>query len=242
MNLAITYGFLSVLPLIVGAILGSWFKVKEKIIGMVAALGAGAMLGALSIGLMEESFKLGGLDNAIIGFLAGGLLFILGDLIIIRVGGRGHKRIYSIKNSTGWGIVLAAILDGIPEAIALGVSLLINQSLGLLVLIGIILNNLPEAVSSAYDLKTAKKPTKEIIWIWILVAIIVFLFVILGYTFFANLTNHWIATIEAFAAGSILAMLASTMMPEAYQESGLDASLATILGFMSIYILSKIGV
>lgn len=242
MTSVITYGLLSVLPLVIGAIFGAWFKVKEKLIGIIAALGAGAMLGALSIGLMEESFKLGGLDNAIIGFLAGGLLFILGDLIIIRIGGRGHKRIYPTKTSTGWGIVLAAILDGIPEAIALGVSLLINQSLGLLVLIGIILNNLPEAVSSAYDLKTAKKSIKEIIWIWVLVAVIIFFFVILGYTVFTNISNHSIATIEAFAAGSILAMLASTMMPEAYKESGLDASLATVLGFLVIFILSKAGI
>lgn len=242
MQNVIFYGILSVLPLIIGAIFGSWFKVKEKVIGIIAALGAGAMIGALTFGLMEESFKLGGMDNAIIGFIAGGLIFILGDLIIIKIGGRGHKRIYQTKNSTGWGIVLAAILDGIPEAIALGVSLLINQNLGLLVLIGIILNNLPEATSSAYDLKTSGKSARSIILTWVFVSIVIFICVILGNTIFADMSTHVNSTVQAFAAGSILAMIASTMMPEAYKESGLDASLATVLGFLMIFILSKAGV
>ncbi|MBM2820930.1 MAG: zinc/iron permease, zinc transporter, family [Candidatus Berkelbacteria bacterium] len=242
MSQAITYGFLSILPLITGAIFGTCFKVKGKFIGIIAALGSGAMIGALTFGLMEESFKLGGLGNAIVGFIAGGLIFILGDLIIMKIGGRGHKRIYPTKNSTGWGIILAAILDGIPESIALGASLIVNKNLGFLVLIGIILNNLPEAMSSAYDLKKASKTAKEIMTIWIFVALLIFIFVILGNTVFANMSSHANATIQAFAAGSILAMLASTMMPEAFQESGLDASLATIVGFLGIFILSKAGI
>ena len=241
MSNAILYGFLSVIPLTIGSFLGSSFKIKEKFIGMIAALGAGAMIGALTFGLMEESFKLGGLDNSIIGFVVGGLLFILGDYLIIKVGGRGHKRIYSAEKSTGWGIVLAAILDGIPESIALGASLVLNPKLGLIVLIGIILNNFPESTSSAYDLKKANKTNKFILSIWFFVALLIFVFVILGYTLFSGISAGATATIQAIAAGSILAMLATTMMPEAYKESGLNASLSTIAGFLLIFILSKLG-
>lgn len=242
MSNAITFGLISVAPLIFGAATGAYLNLKEKFIGDIAAFGAGALIAALTFGLMEEAFQLGGLDSAIIGFLIGGLLFILGDLLIIKIGGRGHKRVYDVEASTGWGIVMGAILDGIPESLALGISLALNQKIGLLVLAAIILNNLPESISSAYDLKKAGKSNGRILKIWIFVALAGLIAVLLGFTIFSQISPDTTAIFESIAAGAILAMLASTMMPEAYKESGLTASLATVLGFMTIFFMSKLGV
>ena len=242
MEKALFYGILSVLPLLVGAYLGSLFSFKEKIIGVISAFGAGSMVAALTFGLMEESFKLGGFDNSILGFLAGGVLFVIGDLIIVRIGGRGHRRFYDVESSTGWGIVLGAALDGIPESIALGIGILLNPGVGLLVLVAVFLSNFPEGISSAYDLKKAGKSLKKIMITWLIVAMASLIFVILGYTIFADFSANVTATFESIAAGAVLAMLASTMMPEAYKESGVDASLATVFGFLVIFILSKVGV
>lgn len=236
------FGILSVLPLIIGAILGAFLNIKERYLGAISAFGAGALIAALTFGLMEESFKLGGLDNAIIGFVIGGLVFILGDRIIIKIGGRGHRRFYDVESSTGWGIVFGAILDGIPESIALGIGLLLNKTVGILVLVAIILANLPEAISSAYDLKKIKKSKREIILTWTTVAFVSLIFVILGYTVFAQISESWTATFQSFASGAILAMLAVTMMPEAYKESGMGAAVGTMFGFLIIFILSKAGV
>lgn len=238
----ILYGSLSVLPLIIGAYLGFISNFHKNVIGFISAFGAGAMIAALTFGLMEESFKLGGFDNSILGFIGGGLLFVIGDLLIIKIGGRGHKKFYDVESSTGWGIVLGAVLDGIPESIALGIALVLNTNLGLLVLVGIILNNLPEAISSAYDLKRVGKTFKKIMLTWLVVAAAAFIFVILGNTIFANVSQSVTATFESLAAGAILAMLASTMMPEAYKESGPSSSMATVLGFLVIFVLSKMGV
>ena len=199
------------------------------------------MIAALTFGLMEESFKLGGFDNAIIGFVAGGVLFVLGDWLIIKIGGRGHKKYYDVETSTGWGIVLGAVLDGIPESIALGIGLLLNLKIGLLVLLAICLSNLPEAISSAYDLKISRKSTRQIMITWLIVSLACFVFVVLGYTIFAYFSSSVTATFESLAAGAILAMLAATMMPEAYKESGVNSSLATVAGFIIIFIFSKMG-
>lgn len=241
MTTVIIYGGLSVLPLIIGAYLGSVFNFNQKIVGFISALGAGTMIAALTFGLMEESFRLGGFDNSIIGFIVGGLLFIIGDLIIIKIGGRGHKKFYDVENSTGWGIVLGAMLDGIPESIALGIGILLNPAVGLLVLVGIFFSNFPEGISSAFDLKAQKKSIKEILLTWVMVTIVCFIFVILGYTVLSNLSPSVISTFESLAAGAILAMLASTMMPEAYKEGGVGSSFATVIGFLLIFIISKLG-
>lgn len=235
---------ISVLPLVIGAVLGAYFNIKEKFIGIISALGAGAIIGALSFGLMNESFTLGGFDNAIIGFLAGAVLFIIGDFVIIKIGGRGHKRTYKHKTdfTTSWGLILAAILDGIPEAVALGASLFLSPQIGLLVLVGIILNNFPEATASAYDLKRIGKKTKYILAYWSMIALVLLVCVILGYTIFNTLSPSVTATLQSLAAGALLAMVASTMMPEAFRESGLDASMATVVGYILIFILSRFGV
>jgi ZIP family zinc transporter len=242
MSNTIIYGLISVSPLFIGALIGSYFHIKTKWVGAISAFGAGALVAALTFGLMEESFRLGGLDSSIIGFVIGGLTFVIGDLIIIRVGGRGHKKFYKAESSSGWGIVLGAVLDGIPESIALGIGLLLNPKIGLLVLIGIIASNLPEAISSAHDLRHIGKPVKTILGTWLAVALVSLIFVVLGYTIFAGIPSSTTAIFESIAAGAILTMLASTMMPEAYKEGGVGSSLATVCGFLIIFIISKLGV
>src|SRR3990170_750436 len=46
----------------------------------------------------------------------------------------------------------------------------------------------------------------------------------LGFVVFGGATENLIAGVQAFAAGAILTMLANTMMPEAFQESGRSAA------------------
>lgn len=242
MTNVLVYGAISVLPLIIGAFSGYYLKLKEKWIGVIAAFGAGALIAALTFGLMEEAFKLGGLDSSVIGFLVGGIVFVIGDTIIIKVGGRGHKRYHTARNSTGWGIVLAAVLDGLPESVALGLGLALNPKIGLLVLTGIVLNNLPEAISSGFDLKKAGKSAREIIFVWSAVALIGIVSVLAGFLLVQYISSDAAAVMQSIAAGAILAMLAVTMMPEAYREAHMGAALGTLGGFLLIFIIAKGGV
>ncbi|MCX6806639.1 MAG: ZIP family metal transporter [Candidatus Berkelbacteria bacterium] len=240
MNQVILYGFIGAFALVFGAVCGAQFKIKEKIIGLFVAFGAGALIAALSFGLLEESNKLAGIYHTTWAFVLGGLIFVIGDLIIIKIGGRGHKRVYKAEETTGWAIVLGAVLDGIPESLALGVALLVGKGLGLLMMIAIFLSNFPEGISSAYDLLKAGQSKSKIFWTWVLVALSGFVCVILGYTIFGHIAQSVLGITEAIAAGALLAMLASTMMPEAYQESGLSVSMVTLVGFLVIFVLSKI--
>lgn len=236
----IIYGLIGALGLIFGSLAGAYFKIKEKIIGIVMAFGAGALIAALSFGLLEEAHKLSGLYHTIWAFFLGGLIFVLGDLLIIYLGGRGHKEHYPSEKTQGYAIILGAVLDGIPESLALGVALLVGKGLGLLMMIAIFLSNFPEGIASAYDLLKAGQPKSKILLTWLLVALSGFIFVILGYTIFGHIPQAVLGITEAVAAGALLAMLASTMMPEAYKESGLSVSLVTVLGFLVIFLVSKI--
>src|SRR4030066_2439623 len=133
MKIAIIYSILAGFTLILGVVIGTVFKISQKVIAAIMAFGSGVLICALTFGLMEEAFKHGGFDAIIIGFLLGGLVFISGDFLIHRIGGRNHKRkahFKSTKETNGKAIVLGSLLDGVPESIALGVALLSNNGIG----------------------------------------------------------------------------------------------------------------
>ena len=53
-------------------------------------------------------------------------------------------------------------------------------------------------------------------------------------------SGNLIAAVQAFAAGVILAMLASTMMPEAYEDGGPVVGVVTPIGFLIAFVLSRL--
>jgi ZIP family zinc transporter len=184
---------------------------------------------------MGEAFKHGGFDAVIIGFLLGGLVFISGDVLIHRIGGRNHKRksyVKSTKETNGKAIVLGSLLDGVPESIALGVALLSNNGIGLLMLVAIFLSNLPESLSSIDDLQREGLSKKRIYLLWSIVSVCVAASVVLSFLFLEKLDLNALGIIESFASGAILAMLADSMMPEAYEEGGF------LIGFNDVRFLT----
>lgn len=242
MKIAIIYSFLAGFSLILGVIIGTVFKIRQKVIAAIMAFGSGVLICALTFGLMEEAFKHGGFAIAI-GFLIGGIVFIGGDFLVHRYGGRNHKKkkhFKTVRDTNGKAIILGAALDGIPESIALGLSLLEKNGIGLLMLAAIFLSNLPESISSIDDLRKEGISTKQIYFTWSIVAISSIGAAILSFFFLKNISLNLRGIIEAFASGAILAMLADSMMPEAYEEGGYLIGFLTMLGFLTAFILSKL--
>ncbi|MFA4995577.1 MAG: ZIP family metal transporter [Patescibacteria group bacterium] len=243
MTNAIIYGGASGLALLIGAWSGIYFKFKRKTIARFMAFGSGLLVCALTFGLMEEAFNQGGFDAAILGFVLGGLVFIGGDYLIHIFGGRRHKRTQNLVpkvESTGLVITLGALLDGIPESIALGIAIFNGAGTGLLMLIAIILSNFPEGISSIRGLRKENFSNRQIYSIWMVVAVLAFATTILSFLFLHDINPNIIGSIEAFAAGAILAMLADSMMPEAFEEGGFSIGALTVAGFLLAFILAKI--
>ncbi|MCX6346785.1 MAG: ZIP family metal transporter [Actinobacteria bacterium] len=243
MKIAIIYSVLAGFSLILGVTIGTIFKIGQRAIAAIMAFGSGVLICALTFGLMEEAFKHGGFDAIVIGFLIGGVVFIGGDFLVHRYGGRNHKKkkhFKSVRETNGKAIILGASLDGIPESIALGLSLLEKNGIGLLMLAAIFLSNLPESISSIDDLRKEGFSTKKIYFMWSIVSIGSIVAAILSYIFLKNINLNMRGIIESFASGAILAMLADSMMPEAYEEGGYLIGFLTMLGFLTAFILSKI--
>jgi len=239
---AFLFGAISGFSLLFGAIVGSAFNLKQKTIARFMAFGSGVLVCALTFGLMEEAFGHGGFDAIIIGFLAGGVSFVAGDYLVHIRGGRRHKRkqlVDAKKESNGKIITIGALLDGIPESVALGVALFSGQGRGLLMLVAIALSNFPEGISSVNGLRKEGFSRKKIFVMWTFVAILTLVVTLLSFSLLHNVTPNTIGVIEAFAAGAILAMLADSMMPEAFEEGGFSMGLLTVMGFLFAFIVSR---
>jgi len=61
---------------------------------------------------------------------------------------------------------------------------------------------------------------------------------VLGYTVVGSFSPAVIAGVTAVAAGAILAMIADTMIPEAFEDAHLAIGLITVSGFLVSFALS----
>ena len=138
-------------------------------------------------------------------------------------------------------IFLGALLDGIPESVVIGASFTTLAAFNPTFLVAVFLSNLPEAMSSAAGMQRAGFGRGRIFGMWGGLVVASAAAAALGNVFLAAAPPTVLVLVEAIAGGGILAMLASTMMPEAFEHGGPSVGLATIAGFLSAFYFTTLG-
>ena len=235
------WGFVGGASLLIGAVIGLFVPASKRVISIVMALGAGVLISSLAFELMDDAFHKGGIAAASVGLLLGAVLFYVGDQIIEYKGGKHRKRSQGQQaGGSSTAILLGALMDGIPESIAIGVSLLQGGKVGYVMVVAVFLSNIPESLSSASGMQKAGHSKRFILFVWSAVVAISAASSLFGYLALAAVPGYVVGGIQAFAAGAILTMLASTMMPEAFEEGGAIVGLVTTGGFLLSFVLSKL--
>ena len=228
---AAAWGLVAGVALLIGAGIGLRFSLPQWTIGLVMAFGVGALISAVAYELTAEAYARGGTDAVIVGLTLGALVFFVGDLAIDRRGGRHRKRSGGQQSEVGGAILLGAVLDGIPESVVIGISLLSGQAVGIAFVAAVAISNLPEAISATTGLRRTGWSPGRVLGLWAAVVIASALAAGAGYALLDSASPAVTGFIEAFAAGAVLTMLADTMMPEAFEEAGPAVGLATVLGY-----------
>jgi ZIP family zinc transporter len=258
MGTAILYGALASSSFVLGVLLGLVTKWPRRLVASVIAFGAGVLVSALTFELMQEAFEAGTAGFAITGFLVGASIYVVVDLLLERMAATSPKRTGRDPQDVvpaadekaespettavaGTALLAGALLDGIPENAAIGLSLHAEGSdLGLVLLAAVFLANVPESLSSAASMREEGRSRTYIVSVWLGVAVACTLATVAGYSLLGGLSADWISAVLALAAGGILAMLADTMMPEAYEHGGPVVALATAVGFVCAFSLSHL--
>jgi ZIP family zinc transporter len=213
------------------------------------AFGAGVLISALAFELMDEAWQRGGFTPVAGGFLGGAALYTFLNLLLARRGARHRKRSSGehreqdkAKNpENGAALALGALLDGIPESIVIGVSMLRGGAVGLVAVIAVFLSNIPEGLSSSAGMKSEGRPIGFVMALWSGIAAIAGVAAWLGYVAFAGVDPAVVATVQAIAAGAILTMVVDTMVPEAFEGTHEYAGIIAVSGFLAAFALSKLA-
>lgn len=227
---------------LLGAAAGIRFRASPRLIGGIMAFGAGVLISALAFSLTREAFDRGGPVAVTVGLALGALTFFAGDWVLDHYGGRDRKRSHGQAANapgTGGAMALGALLDGIPESAAIGITLLGGGAVGLPMVTAVFLSNIPEGWSSAAGMRKSGRSARYILSLWLAVTLASALSALLGYGLLGYASPVLIGGVQAFAAGAIITMLADTMMPEAYEQGGPVTGLLTAIGFTLSFLVSQ---
>jgi ZIP family zinc transporter len=242
MGAAFAWGLLGSSSLVLGGVLALRVRIPGLVLGLIMAFGAGVLISAVAYELVEEAFETaGGQGSVALGLFTGSLVFFAGDALIDRLGGTGRKRSTGEQAAgSGLAIVLGIVLDGIPESVVIGLSLLGGAGVSVAVIVAVFLSNLPEAIAATTGLAASGWARGRILLLWVAVALVSALASLAGYGLFGDASPRTLAFLLAFAGGAVLTMLADTMMPEAFERGGKLVGLATTLGFAVAFWISSL--
>jgi ZIP family zinc transporter len=241
------WGLLAGSALLVGAGVGYFAPVPQKVIAAIMAFGSGVLISALSFDLMDEALKRGGFDSTSIGFLGGAAVYTAANWYLSRRGARHRKRSgrkqpsEQEQSGSGLAIAVGALLDGIPESIVIGTTMIAGGAVSWVAVAAIFLSNVPEGLSSSAGMRKAGRSKLYVFGVWGAIAVISGAASWAGYAVFSRFGNDVIAGTTAVAAGAILSMIADTMMPEAFESAHDFAGFITVAGFLAAFWLSKRG-
>ncbi|MCC2527562.1 ZIP family metal transporter [Bacillus halotolerans] len=238
---AAMWGGISGSAVLLGALASMFLPIRKRIIGYIMAFGTGVLIGAAAYELLEDAVKNGGIVSTGAGFIAGAVVFTLFDYAVSKRGASQRKRSgrQAAAGSGGIAIFIGTIMDAVPESIMIGASLLEKQSVSFLLVIAIFISNIPEGLSSTAGMKNSGYSKAKILLLWAAVLMISIFASWSGYYFLDGAPEEMMSAIAAFAGGGIIAMIASTMMPEAYEDSGPMTGLIAALGLLTSLILNQ---
>lgn len=218
--------------LLVGAAWGIWGRLPEWLEGFLVALAGGALLLSVTSELIEPSLEESHLWIVALAVAGGAVVFAVADYLIDEKWG----------GQSGGGLLAAITLDGIPENLALGVALIGAGVPEVAALAGsILLSNLPEAAGGAKEMGGMGHSKAKVFGLWAATAALLSAAAIAGNLLLTGASQHHLAAIRCFAAGAVIASLATEVFPKAFKEDRHWAGVATALGAILAFGLGELG-
>jgi ZIP family zinc transporter len=241
---ALLWGLLGGSALLVGTAIAYFVEIPYRLVAAVMAFGSGVLISALSVDLMDDAYAKGGFASVTIGFLGGALAYSIANVVVTRRGGQNRKRSrqpqQTVAQGTGIAIAIGAVLDGIPESVAIGASMVQGLGVSLVTVAAVFLSNVPEALSSAAGMRKAGRSPGFVFGVWGGIALLAGAGALVGNLVLASADPATVGMVLAVAAGAILAMIVDTMIPEAFEMAHEFAGIVTAIGFLLAFALSKL--
>ena len=231
---AIFWSALATGTLLIGMALAYRNLVGLRWTALIMAFGAGAIISAaayqLVLGAVAEeqgSFTLVGA-----GIAAGALTFYFADRWVDGLGGENRMDMDGSQGGgSGTGILLGSLLDGVPESLVLGLSLVHSPQVSLAFIFAVAISNIPQGLGGTAGMLKNGWPKRKITGLWLAVCGLSLLAAALGYGIARQFPGANGVAVDAFAAGALLVMLTDSMIPESFEHGGKETGLFLVIGF-----------
>jgi ZIP family zinc transporter len=239
------WGLLGASSLVLGAALAYLAKMPRWANASIMSFGCGVLISAVAYDLLEDGYQEGGIWPIVMGALVGSIAYAVADYLVSAGGGHHRKQSGGQQEHAGKGggiaIAIGSLLDGIPESVVLGLSLLAGKGVSVTMFAAIFLSNFPEGLSSAVGMRNAGRSAGYIFGLWITIAVLSGLSSLGGAAFLRGASPQLIASVNAVAAGALLTMVVNTMIPEAIGEEQKATGILVVIGLLIAFSLSNAG-
>jgi zinc transporter, ZIP family len=200
-----------------------WVTVSRRVVGAMAGLGAGLLIGAIAFDLIPGTKSLSEFEVAL-WMLGGAAVFVVSDRLV-------ERKFGSEGPSAALGIVIGSIVDGVPESLIFGIQIAAGIPISIAFLTAVFVSNVPQALAPSADLAQAGWGKGKLVGMWVGVAAACGVAAALGYGV-ADLTAAANGDrASALAIGGVLAMLTDSLMPFSVERGGAAAGVWTVVGF-----------
>jgi zinc transporter, ZIP family len=254
-NLAesVGWGLVVAASLAAGAVAAAKLKLPSRVSAALTAFGGGVLFAAVALELVPEADAEAGVGLTAAGLLAGTLVYVLVDSWLNRdedtksmrramhAAAAGREMEMPAGGTSeirrGESIAAGIFVDGLPESIALGLTIAEGE-VGVALLAGILLGNLVESYGAAQPIIAGGQTKRFAVRLLTAIGLALAVATVLGGTVLADASPEFVGTAQAVAAGAVLAVISIAVIPHAFDEVSSEVATATVAGFIVGYLLS----
>lgn len=235
--------------LVVGAILVWRFPVLKKpmYVGALMAFGAGAVISAVGTDLVAVSYDEAGAGPTALGIGIGGLGYYAIIMLLERSGAAERPAapvseaakispeadVQGATPTEARNLFVGMIIDGIPESVAIGLTLhLASVGVSAALVGSVFVAGLPEAIGVAAALLAGGFTLARVIGRFMVVVLIGAVSGAFGYQVLVEVEPGLIALIQSIAAGALLVVVVNEMVPIAIRGIQRWAGVLAAAGFV----------
>jgi ZIP family zinc transporter len=247
LSASIGWGLAVGASLLLGAVVAVLLHLPERIAAVVTTFGGGILVAAVAFELVPEADAEAGAWITAICVLAGALVFVGADAWLTRdpemmemrraTHAAAAGRPMHAEAARGEAIAAGLFVDGVPESVALGLTIAEGE-IGLALLVGVVVGNVVEAYGAAQPIVAGGHPRRFAVGLLGGIGIALALATVLGGTVLTDAPSELIGGAQALAAGAVLAVVSISIIPHAFDEISSRVATAMVLGFVAGYLLS----
>jgi ZIP family zinc transporter len=244
---SVGWGLLVGGSLLLGAVVAVVLKLPERIAAVVTSFGGGILVAAVAFELVPEADAEAGAWITALSLLAGTLVFVGADAWLTRdpemmamrraTHAAAAGRPMHSEAARGEAIAAGLFVDGVPESIALGLTIAEGE-IGLALLVGVVVGNVVEAYGAAQPIAAGGHSKRFAVGLLGGIGLALAFATVLGGTVLTDAPSELIGGAQALAAGAVLAVVSISIIPHAFEEVSSRVATATVLGFVAGYLLS----